>query len=146
LAASEGLILTAQAIKTAGLITPQRTETSKKRVCRKAQKIKLVGHDDGTTTFVSSVTASTPRQLVMEPNPTSHNSVSSLSAPLSNSPSTLTNQGPVTTEQEELRRQLVGEASLIDSTPRPRKHCRSSKQKHIEEFKKTRREKCNQQQ
>ena len=100
LAASEGLISTAQAMKTAGLRTPERSETSKKRVYRKAQKIKCVGVDDGATTLASSGSASTPRQLVMEPNLNSQEqSVSSLSAPPSNSPSTTTAQ-TTTAEQE----------------------------------------------
>jgi len=81
LAASEGLISTAEAMKTAGLKTPKQTETSKKRVYRKAQKIKLVGPDDGVTTLASSATTSTPRHLIKEPNPTLQHSISSLSAP-----------------------------------------------------------------
>ena len=90
LAASEGLFSTAQAMKTAGLKTPERSETSKKRVYRKAQKIKLVGHNDGVPTLASSTTASTPRQLLMEPNTNSELSVSSLSAPPSNATTTST--------------------------------------------------------
>jgi len=42
LAASGGLFLTAQAMKTAGLKTPERSETSKKRVYRKTQKSSLL--------------------------------------------------------------------------------------------------------
>jgi len=38
LAASESLISTAQAMKSVGLKSPQRSETRKKSVCRQAQK------------------------------------------------------------------------------------------------------------
>jgi len=86
LATSESLISTAQAVKTAGLKSPERSETNKKRVYRKAQKIKCIGVDESASTIASSGSASTPRQLVMEPNPTSQlQSVPSLSVPLSNS-------------------------------------------------------------
>ena len=131
LAASEGLISTAQAMKTAGLKTPERSETSKKRVYRKAQKIKCVGVDDGATTLASSGSASTPRQLVMEPNLNSQEqSVSSLSAPPSNSPSTTTAQ-TTTAEQETIRRQLDP----------PKRMRRTSKQKHQEQSEKNKRRK-----
>jgi len=142
LAASEGLISTAQAMKTAGLKTPERSETSKKRVYRRAQKIRLIGQEGGATTYASSTTASTPRQLVMQQNRTSQLSVSSLSAPPSNSTSNSTNQGPPTEEQEELRRDLlVVDTSLTGNNYTPRKHRRSSKQTHLEEAEKQKKRK-----
>ena len=122
LAASEGLFSTAQAMKTAGLKTPERSETSKKRVYRKAQKIKLVGHKDGVATLGSSTTVSTPRQLLMEPNTNSQLSVSSLSAPPSNATTTSTTQGPGQEGNEDLRRQLVVDKPLISNSIAPRKH------------------------
>jgi len=131
LAASEGLISTATAMKYAGMRTPERDETRKKRVYRKAQKIKCIGVDAMSSNPASSASASTPRQLVMESDQLSHSqSVSSLSAPLSNSPSTGTMQGPPTAGQDELRRQLE---AACEAKPPPRKHRRSSTQKHIEE-------------
>jgi len=100
LAASEGLILTAQAMKTAGLNTPQRSETKKKRVCRQAQKIKAVGANDASTAAASSTTSSMLRHFIMEPgHGVQDQSISSLSAPPSNSPNTSTNQGPQPSEQ-----------------------------------------------
>jgi len=111
LAASEGLISTALAMKTVGFKSPERDEKTKKRVYRKAQKIRCVGgHDDTTAMWGSSASTSTPRQLVMEPNPRSQDhSISSLSAPPSNLPSTSTNQGHAGEgegDASELRRQL----------------------------------------
>jgi len=135
LAASEGLISTAQAMKTAGLKSPERSETSKKRVYRKAQKIKCIGIDESATTIASCGSASTPRQLVMEPNPTSQEqSVSSLSAPPSNSPSTTTLQAS-TAKQETIRRQLVNDP------PPPKRMRRTSRQKHQEESEKIKKRK-----
>jgi len=131
LAASEGLLSTAQAMKTCGMTSPQRSESRKKRVYRKAKKIKCVGLDDLTTTIAASASASTPRQLVMEPVPTSQeqHSVSSLSAPPSNSPSTSTNQGPA--EQNELRRQLQADLTIGSDNHTPKKR-RSSAQVHMD--------------
>lgn len=104
LAASEGLISTAAAMKSVGFKSPERDETTKKRVYRLAQKLRT----GGNTASMASTSMSTHRQLVMEPNPgLEQQSVSSLSAPPSNSPSTSTNQGPTTLDQDALRRNLA---------------------------------------
>jgi len=89
------------------LNTPQRIETKKKRVCRQAQIIKVVGTNDALTAVVSSATASTSRQLIMEPKQGAQDqSASLLSAPPTNSPHNSTNQGPQPSEQDEVRRQI----------------------------------------
>jgi len=129
LAASEGLLSTAQAMKQAGLNSPEMSESRKKSVYRHAKDITFVSTKDSTA---SSASASTPRQLVMEPNPTSQEqSVSSLSAPPSNSPSTTIQQATIP-EQETLRRQL---ANVNTGSPTKRTR-RTSKQKHFEDSEK----------
>jgi len=67
----------------------------------------------------------------MEPVLTSQeqHSVSSLSAPPSNSPSTSTNQGPA--EQNELRRQLQADLTIGSDNHTPKKR-RSSAQVHMD--------------
>ena len=74
----------------------------------------------------------------MEPNTNSQLSVSSLSAPPSNATTTSTNQGAGQEGNDNLRRQLVVDAPLIGNGDAPRKHRRSSKQKHLEESERTR--------
>jgi len=133
LAASEGWISTALAMQTVGFKSPERDEKTKKRVYRKAQKIQCVGgHDDTTAMWGSSASTSTPSQLVMEPNPRSQDhSISSLSAPPSNLPSTSTNRGHAGEgegDTSELRRQLT-----VDTDSPPPKKCRwSPVQKHMD--------------
>jgi len=135
LAASEGLISTAEAMKMCGLTSPQRSESRKKRVYRNAQKIKVVSANEASTIAASSFTAETPRQLVMGSNAVAQDqSVSYLSAPPSTSPSNTTQQGPITREQDELRRQLLDDAIKIDEiVPKRRRY---SQQKHMEESEK----------
>jgi len=129
LAASEGLISTAQAMKSVGLKSPQRSETRKKSVYRQAPKITIVGND---RSYAVPATTGTPRQLLVEPNPdtTEHQSISSLSATPSNSTSG-TSHGPSTQDRESLRRQLVDGSVAVstDDNPRPKKHRRSSTHK-----------------
>jgi len=107
LAASEGMLSTAEAMKSIGMTTPQRSESRKKKVYRRSKDIRLVSGKDASVTVASSTAASTPRQLMMEPN-SQDQSVSSLSAPPSNSTNNSTNHGIATGERDELRRQLDG--------------------------------------
>jgi len=143
LAASEGIISTAEAMKIATLKTPERSEARKKKIYRRAKTMKVSGRDNGVITFGSSTTASTPRQLQMEADPTSQHSVSSLSAPPSNSTSASTNQGLVTAEQEGLRRQLANDSvSPSTNNPQPKKRRRSSQQTHLEQAEKNKKRKA----
>ena len=125
LAASEGLISTATAMKHVGFKSPERDETRKKKEGRKAQKIKF-RVDPLRHTVASPARASTPHQLVMEPDELSKgHSVSSLSATPSNSPSAGATPAPPTEEQNVLIRQLE---AACDAKPPPRKHGRLSAQ------------------
>jgi len=105
--------------------------------------MKFSGRDNGVIAFASSTTASTPRQLQMQADPTSQHSVSSLSAPPSNSTSASTNQGLVTAEQEGLRRQLANDSvSPSTNNPQPKKRRRSSQQTHLEQAEKNKKRKA----
>jgi len=140
LAASEGLISTAAAMKSVGFKSPERDETTKKRVYRLAQKLRT----GGNTASMASTSMSTHRQLVMEPNPgLEQQSVSSLSAPPSKLPSTSTNQGPTTLDQDALRRDLAVTSTRVPGSASSdgKKRRRSLSQKHIEEAEKNRKRK-----
>ena len=142
LAASEGQISTAVAMKTIGFTSPERSESRKKRLYRHAQKIKVVSANEASTVAPSSASVSTPNQLDMANQSTQ--SISSLSAPPSYSPTNPNNQGPVTREQKELRRQLDDATADDgnDSVPvKVKKRRRSSQQKHLEDSKKNKQRK-----
>jgi len=62
---------------------------------------------------MNSTGGSTPRQFAMGQDAASQHSISSLSAPPSNSPSMSTNQGPTVENNDELRRQLLNDAGLV---------------------------------
>ena len=95
--------------------------------------------NEASAAAASSFTAEMPRQLVVGSNAVAQaQSVSSLSAPTSTSPSNATQQGPITREQDEVRRQLLDDAIKKDKIVP--KRCQSSQQKHMEESERIRNE------
>ena len=135
--AFEGRISVPQAMKHAGFDAPMRKNPSTaKRISRKAKKLIVVDKSTVSSGEVASTPSTSTTVLassIQAPNANTGSSVSSLSAPPSQS-SRSTNQSATLVEQQQVQRNLL-------CAPPTKKRRRSSKEKHKDDAEKRRAEK-----